>query len=588
MLDAGKARKLVVYPKEQKARLEHYAPAALYEHEVLRELQNVSSVESLASEELDGRKTPRFLATHVDGYIVTIWVDAESNLPVRVEAKGFDKGIMDRVTIFDDFVFDQEMDPDLFSLEPPVGYQVRSSSLAVQPVPSEPELRDPVVTPLVGIGPVKFGLSTAEVERLLGEPDNVKDEVYPATDLVYLSYHSRGILIKASKSVGVIEITCESHRDTTRGRSFSGKTDRDIALGASKLDVIRAHGDPSWINSSGTFLEYNRLGANFHFYDDRLTSMYFLDAQRASVLEPSATFSPDGRTLAVLHGKGPVRIWDVVTGKKIKEIDLALGPEKFPEHPAFTPDGYLTLLLCRYNRLATGPATPPTVSVCLWNLTTTKRSPFIEIGHGGVATSRKGEVLAYADGLWELAKGKKLCEVALPRGLVPEIVFPPDGRIVLYRLCDGTHDSALLFLADVTTGKEVLKIGEIKADNKGHRFVSPQFSPDGKQLAFSEWGRQPALHIWDIARAKAVNHIDTDLNWETALGFSPDSQTLASWDAGGYVRLWETATGKEHHSVDVGRGLDKVVLSPDGKTAALLKGKAVEFRSLREQAGQEP
>ena len=37
----------------------------------------------------------------------------------------------------------------------------------------------------------------------------------------------------------------------------------------------------------------------------------------------------------------------------------------------------------------------------------------------------------------------------------------------------------------------------------------------------SEWGRQPALHIWDIASAKAVNHIDTDLNWRISIASVP-------------------------------------------------------------------
>jgi len=273
--DASKSRKLFVNPKERKARLEEYGSPNLYEHEVLRDLQNVHSVRALPPEELDGREVLGFFVPHVDDYIVTVWVEADTKLPVRIEAKYWGKGDNGRVTIIDDFVFDQELDAQLFTLEPPAGYKIRSQSLTVQPLPSDPQLRDPVVTPLAGIGPVKFGMSSAEVEKLLGEPDNEDLKVPGAA---YISYHSRGILIIVDTALGVQEIRCNTHRDATRGRSFGGKTNRGISLGDSKDDVVHAYGQPSWTNSSGTYMEYQKLGTGFSFYNDRLTSMWFLDS----------------------------------------------------------------------------------------------------------------------------------------------------------------------------------------------------------------------------------------------------------------------------------------------------------------------
>jgi hypothetical protein len=41
-------------------------------------------------------------------------------------------------------------------------------------------------------------------------------------------------------------------------------------------------------------------------------------------------------------------------------------------------------------------------------------------------------------------------------------------------------------------------------------------------------------------------------------------------------------TGKERHVVKLAGGVQAVLLSPGGKTVALLKANAVEFRRLRE------
>jgi hypothetical protein len=48
-------------------------------------------------------------------------------------------------------------------------------------------------------------------------------------------------------------------------------------------------------------------------------------AGRPSADKPSAAFSPDGRNLALLDGKGTLTIWDPATGKQRKTTTLALG-----------------------------------------------------------------------------------------------------------------------------------------------------------------------------------------------------------------------------------------------------------------------
>jgi WD40 repeat protein len=172
--------------------------------------------------------------------------------------------------------------------------------------------------------------------------------------------------------------------------------------------------------------------------------------------EPSAAFSPDSKSLALLDGKGTVRIWDVVAGKEGKRSALSLDPNEYVKQVHYMPNGDLAVVLYQYKGFKSGPgwATQGTISACLWNLSFGHRTPFIEVGYGGLAVCPNGTLLAYNSGLWELASGKKLHNVALPKGLVFEIDFAPDGKTVLYRISESlAQDFDLLLLADTASGK---------------------------------------------------------------------------------------------------------------------------------------
>lgn len=138
--NAGKA--LLLNPQEMTAALCSFDPSLpqnpLYDVFFNPPEKMPSDAQSLGTKQLGDREAIGFrLLKKNDGTypwsgdITDIWVDAKTRLLVMVETKAADGGWGFRLT---DFVFDQDLDDSLFSLEPPPGYtqtappQIRSTT----------------------------------------------------------------------------------------------------------------------------------------------------------------------------------------------------------------------------------------------------------------------------------------------------------------------------------------------------------------------------------------------------------------------------------------------------------------------------
>jgi WD40 repeat protein len=265
-------------------------------------------------------------------------------------------------------------------------------------------------------------------------------------------------------------------------------------------------------------------------------------------------FSPDGKTLATCAA-GTVRLWDVAGGRLVREI---VGPVSPSQGLAFSPDGKTLAAASRD-------------LIHLWDVATGQELRQFK-GHGSwlipdltysgdgkrlVSGSRDSTVV-----LWDVATGKRLHHFEGHQGAVMCLAFSPDGK----RLASGGSEDGALLVWDATTAKPLHRC-------PGHTpwVLCVAYSPDGKTIATGEGSNgtddvEHQIRLWDAATGRLDREFFGHLNGVQSLAYSPDGGTLASsgWDA--RVRLWDAASGKRLRQIRGPDARKSVNFGPDGKS----------------------
>jgi RNA polymerase sigma factor (sigma-70 family) len=272
-------------------------------------------------------------------------------------------------------------------------------------------------------------------------------------------------------------------------------------------------------------------------------------------------FSPDGKTLIAgartKDNAGLIILWDVATGKERKRWQIPTTVSSL----ALTPDGKI---------LATGTSNEKKgADIILWDMETGKQTRCLE-GHRrmvvSLAFSPEGKTLASAAPfpeftvrLWDVASGKEVHRISAPASSFG-VAYIEGGTLISWGAANTVH------FWDPKTGKQMRRF-------EGHEasVYDLAFSPDGKWLATSV-GSESLVGIWDTASGKEVARLREQGEERpnvTAVAFSPDGKLLAAGSADGSVRLWQPDTRKLVRRLEVCRGWVKtVVFSPDGKRLA--------------------
>jgi WD40 repeat protein len=271
----------------------------------------------------------------------------------------------------------------------------------------------------------------------------------------------------------------------------------------------------------------------------------------------SLAFSPDGRHLATSGVDSFLRIWDLRTGRQVRELR---GSTPYHHTLAYSPDG---------RRIATGGDDR---TVIIWDAREGReiyRLTSLIVKVLSVAFSPDGGRLAIAgEGgdvtIWDTQDWK--CTVTIPRpakAITKCVCFSPDGRLLAT-----AHWDTTIGLWDTATGREVLTLlGHTQA------VFSVSFSPDGRRVASGSGDHDDCpsgeAKVWDLETGRELLTLHGHTGTVSEVAFSPDGRRLAtsSWDK--TVKLWDAISGVE--VLTIRNQIDRLyclAFSPDGSRLA--------------------
>ena len=162
-------------------------------------------------------------------------------------------------------------------------------------------------------------------------------------------------------------------------------------------------------------------------------------------------------------------------------------------------------------------------------------------------------LLSLAVGMGSFAQEAK---VTRPAGAIPVLtactqdgefylLATPDGRIKFVRLEDGST---------VRTIYHCNPTGAV-------------FSLDGRFIATAGLanGRASKLKIWKVVDGAFVREIETEVQGDIRLSFSPDGKYLASTDTRARIHLWEVETGSLKQSLQANMEVARLFFSKKGE-----------------------
>jgi serine/threonine protein kinase/WD40 repeat protein len=261
------------------------------------------------------------------------------------------------------------------------------------------------------------------------------------------------------------------------------------------------------------------------------------------------------------RGDRSVRVWDVATGKELRQFDVAAMPKNHGDSGSReAPGEFFTIAVTPDGKHAVTGATGG--AVCVWSIATGKLVRQFEEHVAtvyGAAISAKGNV-ALTGGrhgigrLWNPSTGEELMQLTGHRSWVRCVAISPDGK----RALTGSYDN-------------VLRLWDLDRAELIREFKTPQnwiwsvaFAPSGTVAACVS-GRD--VQLWDLDSGKLIQSLVGEDNG-TSVDISADGRRVISGGYDGTVRLWDFDSGESLETYTGHRDwVWSVKFSPDGRHA---------------------
>jgi len=299
----------------------------------------------------------------------------------------------------------------------------------------------------------------------------------------------------------------------------------------------------------------------------------FEDPQRVTAGggEPShtlytASFSPDGKVIAAASEKNRVRVWDVASGRFVRDLrhTAALNSAVFSRQGDFiaAASDDNTALIWKW----------PAGELKKWSVGGVTRASLgnpkgarVTDGHidqvWGVAVSPNGAYVATASAdhtakVWNVRSGQ--CFLTIPHSAaVVSVAFNPGGDLIA---TSGLDNIARIW--DIHTGKLIQELN-------GHSYYiyGLAFSPNGLWLATASW--DGTARVWDAHTGRSVFTFRTDADRLWGVAFNPKGTWLAAATRSGQAKIWDLRSGGEVLSISAAASqLTGLSFSPDGQILA--------------------
>lgn len=260
-------------------------------------------------------------------------------------------------------------------------------------------------------------------------------------------------------------------------------------------------------------------------YGDELKTMY----DEHPISSEFASFSPDGKLLVSAHSDGSIKLWDVATCKKCKEIS---GHDGWVKSASFSSDGKMIVSASGDNTIKIWDVETGDLIKTLEHDFAVTSAFFINDDKQIASSSYDKTVI-----IWDI-RSKKRINVYRHEGIVNNLAISPNQQYI----------AACSYLFNSPT-KGVIYIWDRKQDKairimKGHNgdIWSLCFSPDGQYIVSS--GDREII-VWNVSTGDTLHTLTGHNGNIYDVCFSPDGNRVVSSSEDGTIKIWDVKTGKE-------------------------------------------